>query len=335
MLIDSFGRMLDYLRVSVTDRCNLRCVYCMPSQGVEWKPHDSMLTFEEILRLCRIMAGLGICKIKITGGEPLVRKGATSFLQMLKTVSGIEKVTLTTNGLLLDKYLDEAEALGEGSLPNGVNISLDALNPEQFNRITRMTNASPREILPNIDRLLEKQVKVKVNCVPIRGFNEEEILPLALLAKDKNIAVRFIELMPLGAAAEFKPLPGCEVASLVEKTFGTLTPFFGIESNGPAVYYSLPGFVGKIGFINPVSHGFCETCNRLRLTSEGLLRLCLSADLSFDLRTLLRSGISDTDLAKIITETVAKKPRFHTFSGVYGTVEHKEPGTDGMFGIGG
>ena len=335
MLVDSFNRKLDYLRVSITDRCNLRCVYCMPSEGVEWKTHDSMLRFEEILRLVRIMAELGIRKVKVTGGEPLVRKGAASFLKNLMSIPKIKKVTLTTNGLLLNKYIDEAEALGEGSLPGGVNISLDALNQERFNNITREANARPEEILPAIDRLLEKKVRVKVNCVLIRGYNEEEIIPLVLLAREKNIAVRFIELMPLGSAAGLKPVSGLHTTAVIEKSFGALEPFFGIESNGPAVYYSLQGFVGKIGFINPVSHGFCETCNRLRLTSMGLLKLCLSSNLNFDLQTLLRSGISDNDLAKAITEAAGKKPKAHTLSGVYSAHEQKEPKTDGMFEIGG
>jgi cyclic pyranopterin phosphate synthase len=233
--------------------------------------------------------------------------------------------------LLLGKYLDE----GEGSPLASVNISLDAINPERFSRITRAENSRPEEIIPHIDRLLEMHVQVKVNCVPIRGFNEEEIIPLALLAREKNIAVRFIELMPLGSARDFEPIPGDKTVAIIEKAFGTLSPFYGLESNGPAVYYSLQGFVGKIGFINPVSHGFCHLCNRLRLTSEGLLKLCLSSDLSIDLRTLLRSGVSDNALAEAITETVAKKPRFHTLSGVYGEAGQKEVKTDGMFEIGG
>ena len=332
-MIDSYNRKLDYLRVSITDRCNLRCVFCMPSCGVEWKPHDSMLTFEEILRTVRIMAELGVRKIKVTGGEPLLRKGTASFLGKLKATAGIEKVTLTTNGLLLDKYLEEAETLGQASLPDGVNISLDALNPERFSRITRADKLSPVNVLASIDRLHEKQVLVKVNCVPIRGLNEEDIVPLAALARGKKIVVRFIELMPLGSAVDYKPVSGSETAGIIEKAFGTLEPFFGIESNGPAVYYSLPGFAGKIGFINPISHGFCESCNRLRLTSEGSLKLCLSSSLEFNLRDLLRSGISDAELANNIVEFVAKKPRVHTLSGVYG--EHEEHKTGGMFEIGG
>ena len=335
MLIDSFGRTLDYLRVSVTDRCNLRCVYCMPPEGVPWKAHDSMLRFEEILHLAGIMAGLGISKIKVTGGEPLVRRGMNFFLKNLKAVSGIERVTLTTNGLLLGRYLDEAETPGEGALPDGINISMNAIDGGRFGRLTGETKARPKEILSNIDRLIEKRIRVKINCVPVRGFNEEEILPLTLLAREKDIAVRFIELMPLGSGADLKPVPGGETAALIEKAFGTLTPFSGVEGSGPAVYYSLPGFAGKIGFINPVSRGFCETCNRLRLTSEGFLKPCLSSSTGVDLRALLRSGASDADIADAITETAIKKPGFHTFSDVYTDAGNKERKPDGMFKFGG
>lgn len=331
MLTDSFGRSLDYLRVSVTDRCNLRCVYCMPQEGVAWKPHDSMLKFEEALRLCRIMAGLGIRKIKITGGEPLVRRGMVSFLKGVKAIQGIERVTLTTNGLLLGAYLDEAEPIG--ALPDGVNISLNAIDSGRSSCIAREAQLRPEQILTNIDRLLEKQISVKINCVTMRGYNEEEILPLTLLAKEKNIAVRFIELMPLGSAADLKPVSGAEIFTTIENAFGKMTAFSGVDGSGPAVYYSLSGFAGKIGFIDPVSRGFCETCNRLRLTSEGFLKPCLSSALSFDLRELLRTGASDAELERAISEAAAKKPRFHTLSKVYG--EREERHAEGMSGIGG
>ena len=173
--------------------------------------------------------------------------------------------------------------------------------------------------------------------MPVRGFNEEEIVPLAALARDRNIAVRFIELMPMGSGAALNYIPGKEAASLIEKAYGSLTPFTGMESNGPAVYYSLEGFAGKIGFINAVTHGFCETCNRLRLTSEGFLKPCLSHNMALDLRELIRAGASDSDLAAAIAETAAKKPQFHTLSSVYGTPQRDIEGkhSDGMFGIGG
>ena len=318
----------------------------MPPDGVEWKPHEAMLSFEEFLRLCRIMAGLGIRKIKVTGGEPLVRRGVASFIKNLRALPGIEKLTLTTNGLLLNAFLDEAET--PGSLPNGINISLDALDPARFRRFTRLdalpdnpgaAGQAPQKITALLDRMLKMQIKVKINCVPVRGYNEEEILPLAALAKEKDIAVRFIELMPLGNARNLEPVPGSEVAALIEKACGALTPFYGIEGNGPAVYYSLPGFSGKIGFINPITQGFCETCNRLRVTSEGFLKPCLSCDSGLDLRNLLRAGASDAELARAITGAAAKKPHFHSFSPVYGEgsarteIIRQHPG--GMYEIGG
>ncbi|MCL2722752.1 MAG: radical SAM protein, partial [Treponema sp.] len=203
MLTDSIGRTINYLRVSITDRCNLRCVYCMPPEGVKWKPHDNILTFEEILRLVKIMAVLGVKNVKVTGGEPLLRKGAHSFLKDLKLINGIEKVTLTTNGLLLNSFLNETE---ENALPNAINISLDALDINRYKQITGLNNdnsdvfTEPKAILSVINRLLEKQITVKINCVPIRSINEEEIIPIAELAKNKNIIVRFIELMPIGCA---------------------------------------------------------------------------------------------------------------------------------------
>ena len=331
MLIDSFGRTLDYMRVSITDRCNLRCFYCMPPEGVEWKPHKDMLTFEEILRIVRIMADLGVRKIRVTGGEPLLRRGTPSFFENLKTIPGIERVTLTTNGLLLGAYLDEACSEGL-ELPDGVNISLDALDRERYRSITRCEDADPEIILPLIDRLLNMSIQVKINCVPVHSVNEEEIIGLAMLARDRNISVRFIELMALGSAADFQPVSGSEAAAMIEKAYGALIPFSGAVGSGPAVYYSLPGFAGKIGFINAVTHGFCETCNRLRLTSEGFLKLCLSNDIGLDLKEPIRSGISDKELIKAIIEAVAKKPGFHTLSKIYDTPK-KHPNS--MFKIGG
>jgi cyclic pyranopterin phosphate synthase len=326
-MLDSYGRIIDYLRVSVTDRCNLRCVYCMPPDGVPWKPHDSILKFEEILRLCRIMAELGIKKIKVTGGEPLVRRGTGAFLKNLKTLTGIERVTLTTNGLLLETFLDEAEESSPGSLPDAVNISMDALDEDRFAKITGEANRNPDEILRGIDRLLKIKIPVKINCVLVKGLNEEEILPLTLLTKEKNIAVRFIELMPMGSAANFKHVTGAETSAIIEKEFGVLTPFSGVEGSGPASYYSLKGFAGKIGFIRALSRSFCESCNRIRLTSEGFLKTCLFSELDFDLRTLLRSSASDSELARAIGEAAAQKKVSHNLCG--------ENYPKGMSGIGG
>ncbi|MCL2276815.1 MAG: GTP 3',8-cyclase MoaA [Treponema sp.] len=338
-LIDSYGRVLDYLRVSVTDRCNLRCVYCMPPEGVEWKPHDSIMTFEQIIRIINIFSALGIKKIRVTGGEPLLRRGVSSFLNKLKSIPGIENVTLTTNGILLSAYLDDVKLTG-AALPDSINISLDSMSKEKYNLITRSGSnrhitqnpALPDMIIPAIDRLLENQITVKINCVPVRGINEDEIIPLISLAKEKNIIVRFIELMPVGSASGLLPVPGNETAKIIKKKFGTLTPYHSIKGSGPAVYYSLKSFKGKIGFINAVTRGFCENCNRLRLTSTGFLKLCLSDSIGLDLKELITAGKNDDEISRAIGEAVHKKPRFHTLSSIYGG---QEPQSESMSKIGG
>jgi cyclic pyranopterin phosphate synthase len=344
MLIDSFGRTIDYLRVSVTDRCNLRCVYCMPEEGVEWKPHTDMLSFEETLHLCGILAGLGIRKIKITGGEPLVRKGTASFIAALRTIPDIEQITLTTNGLLLEEFLSVLNSSPAGRPPlEGINISLDTLDNGIFRRITRYEETEkkaaaacegPARVFRGIESARAMGIPVKVNCVPLWGINEADLANVARLAENIDMAVRFIELMPLGCAGSLEPIPGAEVAKILEKAFGVLEPWQKRLGNGPAKYYRIDGFAGKIGFINAVSGGFCETCNRLRLTPEGLLKPCLSSDTALDLRALLRSGVSGRDIAGAVEELVSRKPRAHSFSGLYGneTGDHRKKE---MFRIGG
>jgi cyclic pyranopterin phosphate synthase len=333
---DSFGRTIDYLRVSITDRCNLRCMYCMPLTGVESLPHESILGFEETLRIVRIMAGMGIRTVKVSGGEPLVRRGAVDFIAALKKIPGIEKVTLTTNGILLDQYLDALLAAGI----DGINLSLDALNSETFRRITRSADCSASAggdslaaILAFLDKAGKLPFPVKINCVLIKGLNEGESAALAYLAKEQVSAVRFIELMPLGNAAAFAPVPEKEVIALLEKEYGELMPFQGSIGRGPAVYYTVKGFAGKIGFISAMSRGFCETCNRMRLGASGLLRPCLSSDTGTELRSLVRSGIPDRELERVILETLAKKPRAHSFSALYGMEQAEQP--CGMYKIGG
>ncbi|GHV29785.1 GTP 3',8-cyclase MoaA [Spirochaetia bacterium] len=334
-MIDRYGRIIDYLRISVTDRCNLRCVYCMPAEGVPWKPHGDMLSFEEILRLCAVMAGLGINKVKITGGEPLVRKGVAGFIMRLRTIPGIEQVTITTNGLLLEEFFDEAG----GVIVDGVNISLDTLDPERFSKVTRTTPGAFANgqglpaILRALDRAQSLGIPVKLNCVPIRGFNEADLPGMAALARTKALTVRFIELMPLGSGDALEPIPGAEVAALLERVYGAMVPYSGKLGNGPAEYYILPGFAGKIGFINAVSEGFCEHCNRLRLSSSGVLMPCLSSDSGMDLRSLLRGGASDADLRAAVAELAAQKPPSHNFSAVYEREQTKHK--SGMYHIGG
>jgi cyclic pyranopterin phosphate synthase len=306
-LPDPLGRTIDYLRLSVTDRCNLRCLYCMPPEGVGWMPHDEVLRFEEILRLCRIMAALGIKAVKVTGGEPLVRRGVAGLVGELKAINGVNHVSLTSNGVLLGEHL---EALAAAGL-DAVNISLDTMNGERFCELTRTDGLNT--VLSAIDRAVELGLKVKVNCVPLRAFNEEDIVKIAAMAHNRDITVRFIELMPLGAAAALQPLPADEVMSLIEGEYGPLKPSAVKLGNGPAAYYTLQGFAGHIGFISALSHSFCQNCNRLRLTASGLLKPCLSSDLSLDLRGLVRSGAGDGEIIDSIQGLVAQKPAGHSF----------------------
>jgi cyclic pyranopterin phosphate synthase len=330
---DLFGRTIDYLRVSITGRCNLRCIYCMPPGGIDWTPHENILSFEEILRICGIMAGMGIRRVKVTGGEPLVRRGATDFIRSLKKIKGIQTVTLTSNGILLEGELDK---LADAGL-DGVNISLDTLDGETFRRITRRDGLD--KTLRAIERACAAGLRVKVNCVPLGGINEADLTGLAALAKTGVEAVRFIELMPLGNAESFEFVPGKKVLELLEKEYGEFTPYPETLGNGPAFYYSVRGFRGKIGFINAVSVGFCGTCNRVRLTSRGLLKPCLSGDISLDLRGLLRGGpenspgCSGREVEDAVRALIAQKPRSHTFAARYH--QEKTEHTAGMFNIGG
>lgn len=324
-MTDSFGRTINYLRLSVTDRCNLRCVYCMPPQGVTWIPHEDILSFEEILRLVRVMAGLGITKIKVTGGEALTRRAVVDLIRQLKLIPDIQQVTLTSNGVLLAEHLDSLIAAGL----NGLNISLNTLNAETFSRIAGA--AGFERIVSLIARIKSLPFPVKINCVPIRGFNDNEITAIAGLAKDKAAAVRFIELMPLGCAGNFELLTQNEIFAEIEKAFGALAPSASSLGNGPAVYYSPEGWTGKIGFISPMSHNFCGQCNRIRLSAAGLLMPCLSVNTGLDARTMLRSAnnpASDDELANAIKALMLQKPRCHLFS------ETKQADKE-MFRIGG
>jgi cyclic pyranopterin phosphate synthase len=248
------------------------------------------------------------------------------FIRNLKAIPGIEQVTLTTNGLLLKDCLEET-----GGFPaDAVNVSLDTLDRERFKKIT--LREGPGEILGAIDALLAGNIPVKINCVPILGLNEDDVLPLAALAKERDLAVRFIELMPIAAAGVFRALPGPKLFGTLEKALGPLRPFPGRLGNGPARYYSAAGFAGKIGFISPLSHSFCDACNRLRLSSQGVLKPCLASGECRDLRSLLRGGASDEELKRAIREEVSRKPRSHGFS--FAGAAGQSPG-DGMYRIGG
>lgn len=306
---DQFGRNIDYMRVSVTDRCNLRCIYCMPEEGIPCVSHSDILTFDEIRRICGIGAELGISRIKLTGGEPLVRRGLPGLLGMLKKIPGIEQVTLTTNGILLKDNINELVSNGL----DAVNISIDTLDPEYYHKITR--RGGIEEVLSGLDAALSyPALKVKVNCVPLKGMPEETYVQLASLAKDRDVDVRFIEMMPIGLGKEYCGVSGQEIYNILKERFGEAERCNGKFGNGPAVYVQFSGFQGKIGFIDAVTHKFCSTCNRVRLTSEGCLKLCLQYETGIDMRSLLRNGADDEVIRQELRRVIYEKPACHHFA---------------------
>lgn len=304
---DSHGRTIDYIRISITDRCNLRCLYCMPENGIELCRHDEVLRYEEFVRLCRIFASLGMKKVKITGGEALVRKDALHLMQTIKNIEGIEQVTLTTNGILLGDYLDDLVKIGI----DGINISLDSLDSGEFKRITRVGDAE--KVKASLQKALQyPQLKLKINCVPFDGENQK-LLDLVALAKDNPLHVRFIEIMPIGEGKKYHFMQEDAIKARIEEKYGKLVPCTEKLGNGPSHYFSLQNFQGKIGFISAISHKFCHECNRIRLTCTGYLKTCLQYEIGVDLRELLRQGASDSMLEDAVRQAVLKKPLEHAF----------------------
>lgn len=314
-MLDRQNREIDYLRISITDRCNLRCVYCMPANGVQSVAHRDILTFDEIVRIVRISETLGICKIKLTGGEPLVRKGAAELVREIRTVSEIEQVTMTSNGVLLG---DQAAGLKAAGL-DAVNVSLDSLDPVRFAEITR--GGKLEQVLAGIDAAVKSGLRVKLNCVPTRAAGGLEAVALAEFARERPIDVRFIELMPIGEGDAAAGIPTAEIKRAIGSRYGELSPS-GAHGNGPAAYETLAGFVGKIGFIGALSGCFCAECNRIRLTATGFLKLCLQYDSGVDLRGLLRGGASDGALADAIRGAILAKPHGQRFDA--GDTAHSE-----------
>ena len=306
-MLDKFNRNIEYLRISVIDRCNLRCVYCMPEEGVEFIPHEEILTYDEILKICDVVSELGIKKIKITGGEPLVRKDIVNLIRDIKNLDKIEQVTLTTNGILLYDMLDDLYDAGI----DVINISLDALKSDNFKRITRRDGLE--KVLKSIDKAYDLGIRVKINCLAIRDFNIDEIADIASFAVHRDIDVRFIELMPIGFGQKYKEIQSDEILSILESRFGRFETVTEKRGNGPAKYYKNENLKGCIGFISAISHEFCESCNRIRLTSNGFLKLCLHYNKGIDLKDSIRSGISDEDLKILIHDTIWNKPLQHKF----------------------
>ncbi|EDQ97525.1 molybdenum cofactor biosynthesis protein A [Intestinibacter bartlettii DSM 16795] len=279
----------------------------MPEEGIESIPHDEILTYDEILRICEIVSELGIRKIKITGGEPLVRKDIVNLIRDIKNIDKIEQVTLTTNGILLHEMLDDLYDAGI----DAINISLDTLNKDNFKKITRRDGLE--KVLMSIDKAYDLGIRVKINCLAIRDFNLRELVEIASFAKDREIDVRFIELMPIGFGKKYTQIDNDEILSILESRFGTFEIVTEKRGNGPAKYYRNQNMKGCIGFISAISHEFCESCNRIRLTSSGFLKLCLHYNKGIDLKEPIRNGISDEDLKKLIHDTIWNKPISHKF----------------------
>ena len=325
-MFDRYQRKIHYLRLSVTDLCNLRCRYCMPD-GVEKLEREAVLTYEEFLRLAALFARCGIDTVRVTGGEPLVRKNVAQLVAGLKATPGIRRVTLTTNAVLLAEQLP---ALLDAGL-DSVNISLDTLCPEVFRQITARDDFAA--VQAGLQAALESGLPVKLDCVPQAGVNEGELEALAALARDNAMQVRFIEMMPIGYGAAMPCISGPELRARFARRWPELAPLSPAQEHalgdGPAVYYTVPGWQGSIGFIAAVHGKFCASCNRVRLTSQGFLRPCLASETGCDLRALLRSGADDAQLLAAIRETIWAKPREHHFN------DSSMPATRGMYRIGG
>ena len=306
-MIDRCGRNIDYLRISVTDRCNLRCIYCMPEEGVQHVERSLILQEEEILRICRVMAELGIRKIKLTGGEPLVRPRMPQLVEKLKNMPGIEKVTLTTNGVLLKDQMSDFARAGL----DGLNISLDTLDEACSRRITRRDELG--RTLEGISEAMKyPEISLKINCVPL-GIPDQDLCKVAFLARDHKVHVRFIEMMPIGNGKNFNGKMSEEIYKLLHNEFGDYEIYKKRVGNGPAEYIRFHNFDGRIGFISALSHKFCYKCNRIRLTSEGFLKPCLQYGNGTDVREMLRNGADDSLIEEKMREAVFFKPDGHEF----------------------
>lgn len=308
MMRDGFGRTIDYLRLSVTDRCNLRCVYCLPEAAPRFVPGADLLSDDEIVTLIGAFARAGVSKVRITGGEPLVRPGLPALVRRLSGIPGIEDLSLSTNGVLLSGLAAELKAAGLSR----VNISLDTLRPDRFARIARFGALS--SVLAGVDAALEAGLSpVKLNVVTAKGMNDDEIGAFAALTENKPLNVRFIELMPMGETGFFSPDRRVPLGEMMAAA-GPLEPVSAGDrplGHGPARYYRRPGAAGTIGFISALSCGFCDSCNRVRLSSTGTLIPCLDGEDGVDLRGPLRRGAGAEPLAALIRDAVRAKPESH------------------------
>jgi cyclic pyranopterin phosphate synthase len=307
-LIDSFSRAVTYLRVSVTDKCNLRCVYCMPEGGLPWLRREEILSYEEIAEIVRAAALVGVRAIRLTGGEPLVRRDLSRLVAAIAAVPGIEDIALSTNGLLLEGQLGELVAAGL----RRINVSLDTLRGDRFEAIARRPGLDA--VLRGIDAAIDAGLSpIKLNCVVMRGRNDDELAEFAALTRERPIFVRFIELMPVHENLDMQRDAYVASDEILERIgeIGELRAVTGPSGNGPARYFAFPRAAGAVGVISPLSHDYCERCNRVRLTADGRLRLCLFGDHALDLRAPLRAGATTAQLADLLRSAMLIKPERH------------------------
>jgi GTP 3',8-cyclase len=307
-LIDGFSRPITYLRVSVTDKCNLRCVYCMPESGLPWLGRDEILSYEEIVEVVRAAASVGVRSIRLTGGEPLLRRELSRLVGALAEIAGIDDIAISTNGLLLSDQIEELAAAGL----RRINLSLDTLRADRFEAIARRRGLDL--VLRGLDAAIAAGLApVKLNCVVMRGRNDDELFEFAALTKDRPIYVRFIEVMPVHENLDLARDTYVSSDEILERISagGELYPVAGPPGNGPARYFAFPGAIGAVGVISPLSHDYCDRCNRVRLTADGRLRLCLFGDHALDLRSPLRAGASTEQLASLLRSAMLIKPARH------------------------
>jgi GTP 3',8-cyclase len=319
---DRYGHRISYLRVSITDRCNERCNYCMPRELQEWLPREDILSYEETLRLIRIAAGLGVTKIRVTGGEPLTRRNVVDFIREIPKVRGITNLGVSTNGTLLSRKVNGqtmAMALRAAGV-HSVNVSLDTLDRHRYAEITGRDFHA--QVLEGINAAIVAGFdQIKLNAVLMRGRNEDQLVPLVEFAAGRNLILRFIELMPVSTTEVLSDenfLPVAEARRAIESRYGALIPETSFRTNGPATYYQIPGRDQRIGFIGAMTNlHFCESCNKLRLTCDGKLRPCLGSYLEFDIMEPLRAGASDDELRQFFIDVIDRKPEQHDFRNNY------------------
>jgi cyclic pyranopterin phosphate synthase len=320
---DRYGHRISYLRVSITDRCNERCTYCMPQELQEWLPREGILTFEETLRLIRIAADLGVSKVRVTGGEPLTRRDVINFIRRIPDISGINSIGLSTNGTLLAREITSGKTMAAALRNAGVqsvNISLDTLDRDTYSQITGRD--FHEQVISGIDAAIAAGFEqIKLNTVLMRGRNEDQLIPLIEFAGARDLILRFIEMMPVSTTNvldEDNFLPILEAKRTIESFYGSLIPETEFRTNGPAIYYQIPGGKQRIGFIGAMTNlHFCESCNKLRLTCDGKLRPCLGSYLEFDIMKPLRAGATDEELRQFFLDVVELKPAQHDFRDNY------------------